>query len=58
MNDRIATLTIVIAELNLAVAKLAAGADDKSVPDLLAQAAKDLAKVIGSYSAVDPIRTD
>ena len=58
MNNSINKLNVVIAELNLAVAQLAAGAAPSSLTDLLNQAKLDLAAATKSIIGQNPIDGD
>jgi hypothetical protein len=58
MNEQIAKLNVVIAELNLVTAKLAGNASPASVARLLDQAKVDLADATRSIVGQNPITGD
>jgi hypothetical protein len=58
MNDKIAKINVVIAELTLVAAKLQAGAPPASLATLLDQAKIDLAEAARSITGQNPIRGD
>jgi hypothetical protein len=58
MNEQIAKLNVVIAELNLVTAKLAGGALPASLASLLDQAKVDLAEATRSIIGQNPMTGD
>jgi hypothetical protein len=58
MNEQIAKLNVVIAELNLVTAKLAGNAPPDSVASLLDQAKLDLADATRSIIGQNPMTGD
>ena len=58
MNEQIAKLNVVIAELNLVTAQLANNAPPASLAGLLNQAKVDLAEATRSILGVNPISGD
>ena len=58
MNEQIAKLNVVIAELNLVTAKLASNTPPASLASLLDQAKVDLAEATRSIIGQDPMMGD
>jgi hypothetical protein len=58
MNEQIAKLNVVIAELNLVTAKLASNAPPASLASLLDQAKVDLAEATRSIIGLNPMTGD